>query len=71
MANSKIIDSKILQELTNKLQDIINNYCWNFENYSDEDIEGLFDGTGEEIDYYFISGPSRADIVADYKTLNP
>ena len=26
---------------------------------------------GEEIDYYFISGPSRADIVADYKTLNP
>lgn len=52
MANSKIIDSKVLQELTNKLQDIINNYCWNFENYSDEDIESLFDGTGEEISYY-------------------
>ena len=52
MANSKIIDSKVLQELTNKLQDIINNYCWIFENNSDEDIESLFDVTGEEISYY-------------------
>ncbi len=26
---------------------------------------------GDEIDYYFITGPSRADIVTDYKTLSP
>ena len=51
MAN-KQVSSEVLQELTNKIQEIVNNYCWNLEEYTPEEIEQLFDGTSEEIDYY-------------------
>ena len=52
MADNKVIDSKVLQELVNKLQDIVNNYCWNFEEYTSDEVEQLFDGTSEDISYY-------------------
>ena len=49
---AKQVSSDVMQELTNKIQDIVNNYCWNLEEYTPEEIEQLFDGTSEDIDYY-------------------
>ena len=34
MAN-KQVSSEVLQELTNKIQEMVNNYCWNLEHFTD------------------------------------
>ena len=51
MAN-KQVSSEVLQELTNKIQEIVNNYCWNLEYFTPTDIEGFFDADSQEITYY-------------------
>ena len=61
MAN-KQVSSEVLQELTNKIQEIVNNYCWNLEYFTPTDIEGFFDGTQQEIDYY--SSLIKDDVVS-------
>ena len=61
MAN-KQVSSEVLQELTNKIQEIVNNYCYNLEYFTPTDIEGFFDGTQQEIDYY--SSLIKDDVVS-------
>ena len=51
MAN-KQVRSEVLQELTNKVQDIINNYCWNLEHFSDDDVNSFFQASADEVTYY-------------------
>ena len=50
--SNKQVSEEVLQELTNKIQEIVNNYCWNLEPFSDENINSFFDGTEEEVTYY-------------------
>ena len=52
MASKDLVSEELLQELTNKIQEIVNNYCWNIEHFTDDEVEGFFDGTQQEIDYY-------------------
>ena len=51
MAN-KQVSSEVLQELTNKVQDIINNYCWNLEHFSDDEVNSFFQASADEVTYY-------------------
>lgn len=52
MASKDLVSSDVMQELTNKIQEIVNNYCWNFEEYTPEEVEQLFDADSQEINYY-------------------
>ena len=52
MASKDLVSEEVLQELTNKIQEIVNNYCWNLEYFTPTEVEGFFDGTQQEIDYY-------------------
>ena len=52
MSKNDLVSEEVLQELINKLEEIVNNYCYNLEYYTPTDIEGFFDGTQQEIDYY-------------------
>ena len=62
MASKDLVSEEVLQELTNKIQEIVNNYCWNLEYFTPTDIEGFFDGTQQEIDYY--SSLIKDDVVS-------
>lgn len=52
MASKDLVSEEVLQELTNKIQEIVNNYCWNLEYFTDEEVNSFFDGTQQEINYY-------------------
>ena len=52
MSKKDLVSEEVLQELINKLEEIVNNYCWNLEPFSDENINSFFDGTEEEVTYY-------------------
>ena len=62
MASKDLVSEEVLQELTNKIQEIVNNYCWNLEYFTPTDIEGFFDGTQQEINYY--SSLIKDDVVS-------
>ena len=62
MASKDLVSEEVLQELTNKIQEIVNNYCYNLEYFTPTDIEGFFDGTQQEIDYY--SSLIKDDVVS-------
>ena len=62
MANKDLVSEEVLQELINKLEEIVNNYCYNLEYFTPTDIEGFFDGTQQEIDYY--SSLIKDDVVS-------
>ena len=48
----EVVSKEVMQELITKLEEIVNNYCWNLESFTDEDINSFFDGTEEEVTYY-------------------
>lgn len=58
----KVVSQEVLNELVDKIQEIVNNYCWNLEYFTDEECEKFFDGTQEEIDYY--SSLIKDDVVS-------
>ena len=62
MASKDLVSEEVLQELTNKIQEIVNNYCWNLEYFTPTEVEGFFDGTQQEIDYY--SSLIKDDVVS-------
>ena len=62
MASKDLVNEEVLQELINKIQEIVNNYCWNLEYFTPTDIEGFFDGTQQEINYY--SSLIKDDVVS-------
>ena len=49
---SKVVSEEVMQELITKLESVFNNYCWNLEYFTDEEVNGFFDGTQQEINYY-------------------
>ena len=61
MAN-KQVSSEVLQELINKLEEIVNNYCYNLEYFTPTDVEGFFDADSQEITYY--SSLIKDDVVS-------
>ena len=62
MASKDLVSEEVLQELTNKIQEIVNNYCWNLEYFTPTEVEGFFNGTQEQIDYY--SSLIKDDVVS-------
>ena len=62
MSKKDLVSEEVLQELTNKIQEIVNNYCWNLEYFTPTEVEGFFDGTQQEIDYY--SSLIKDDVVS-------
>ena len=49
---SKVVSEEVMQELITKLESVFNNYCWNLEYFTDEEVNGFFQGGQEEITYY-------------------
>lgn len=47
-----LISKKVLAELINRLEEIVNNYCWNLEPLTDDDVADLFDADANEVTYY-------------------
>ena len=52
MSKKDLVSEEVLQELINKLEEIVNNYCYNLEYFTPTDIEGFFDADSQEITYY-------------------
>ncbi len=52
MAENKIVSQEVLNLLIDKIQEVINNYCWDLEYFTEEECNSFFDGTQEEVDYY-------------------
>ena len=51
MAN-KQVSSEVLQELTNKIQEIVNNYCWNLKHFTDSEVDDFFQASADEVTFY-------------------
>ena len=51
MAN-KQVSEEVLQELTNKIQEIVNNYCWNLEHFTDSEVDDFFQASADEVTFY-------------------
>ena len=62
MSKKDLVSEEVLQELINKLEEIVNNYCWNLEYFTPTDIEGFFDADSQEITYY--SSLIKDDVVS-------
>ena len=52
MASKDLVSEEVLQELTNKIQEIVNNYCWNLEYFTDEEVKGFFQASADEVTFY-------------------
>ena len=52
MANKDLVSEEILEELIKKLESIINNYCYNLEYYTDNEVQDFFQADSQEITYY-------------------
>ena len=62
MSAKDLVTKEILQDLTSKVQDVMNNYCWNLEYFTPSEVESLFDGTTGDIKYY--SSLIKDDVVS-------
>lgn len=51
MAN-KQVSTEVLQELTNKIQEIVNNYCWNLEYFTPTEVDDFFQASADEVTFY-------------------
>ena len=47
-----LVSEEVLQELINKLEEIVNNYCHNLEYYTDNEVQDFFQADAQEITYY-------------------
>ena len=52
MANKDLVSEEVLQELTNKIQEIVNNYCWNLEHFTDSEVDDFFQASADEVTFY-------------------
>ena len=50
--SNKQVSSEVLQELTNKIQEIVNNYCWNLEHFTDSEVDDFFQASADEVTFY-------------------
>ena len=49
---SKVVSEEVMQELITKLESIFNNYCWNLEYFTDDEVEGFFQASADEVTFY-------------------
>ena len=49
---SKVVSEEVMQELITKLESIFNNYCWNLEYFTDEEVNGFFQASADEVTFY-------------------
>ena len=52
MSEKDLVSEEVLQELTNKIQEIVNNYCWNLEYFSDSEVDDFFQASADEVTFY-------------------
>ena len=52
MASKDLVSEEVLQELTNKIQEIVNNYCWNLEHFTDSEVDDFFQASADEVTFY-------------------
>ena len=52
MADKSLVGSEVMAELINKLEEIVNNYCYNLEYFTEEEVKEFFTGSQQEITYY-------------------
>ena len=50
--SNKQVSEEVLQELTNKIQEIVNNYCWNLEYFTDSEVDDFFQASADEVTFY-------------------
>ena len=49
---SKVVTDEIMQELITKLEELVNNYCYNIEHFTDDEVDSFFQASQEEVTYY-------------------
>ena len=49
---SKVVSEEVMQELITKLESVFNNYCWNLEYFTDEEVNGFFQASADEVTFY-------------------
>ena len=52
MSKKDLVSEEVLQELTNKIQEIVNNYCWNLEHFTDSEVDDFFQASADEVTFY-------------------
>ena len=52
MSKNDLVSEEVLQELTNKIQEIVNNYCWNLEHFTDSEVDDFFQASADEVTFY-------------------
>ena len=49
---SKVVSEEVMQQLITKLESVFNNYCWNLEYFTDEEVKGFFQASADEVTFY-------------------
>ena len=62
MAKKDLVSEEVLQELINKLEEIVNNYCHNLEYFTEDEVNDFFNADSQEITYY--SSLIKDDVVS-------
>ena len=52
MSKKDLVSEEVLQELTNKIQEIVNNYCHNLEYFTDSEVDDFFQASADEVTFY-------------------
>ena len=52
MSKKDLVSEEVLQELINKIQEIVNNYCWNLEHFTDSEVNDFFQASADEVTFY-------------------
>ena len=52
MSKKDLVSEEVLQELINKIQEIVNNYCWNLEYFTDSEVDDFFQASADEVTFY-------------------
>ena len=50
--NNKIVSKEVMKELVSKIEEIINNYCYNLQYVTESDVDDFFQDSSQEITYY-------------------
>ena len=48
----EVVSKEVMQELINKLEEIVNNYCWNLEYFTDSEVDDFFQASADEVTFY-------------------
>ena len=48
----EVVSKEVMQELINKLEEIVNNYCHNLEYFTDSEVDDFFQASADEVTFY-------------------